>query len=275
MQTVKKGMVISMRYGLIGEKLGHSYSKIIHAKLADYMYDLIPLTREEFKSFMEARDFAAINVTIPYKQDVIPYLDEIDERALKIGAVNTIVNKDGKLKGYNTDIYGFIYMLKQHDIQVTGKKCLILGDGGTSHTVQAALSFLNASEIYVVSRKASLNELKQNPASLVNTISYDDCYQFHTDADVIVNTTSAGMYPNIDLSPLDLTTFTSCKAVADVIYNPIKTKLTLQAEQLGMKAVNGLEMLVAQAVQAAEYFLDTKYDEKIIDEIYKEILETL
>lgn len=253
-----------MRYGLIGEKLGHSYSKIIHEKLADYQYDLIPLSREGFHTFMEMRDFTAINVTIPYKQEVIPYLDFLEPLAGKIGAVNTIVNKGGQLSGYNTDFYGFIYMLAHNGIHVGGKKCLILGNGGTSRTVQAVLNHLEAESILVVNRSSS-----------DTVISYEDCYKNHTDAEIIVNTTPLGMYPDVDASPLDLTPFTECEAAVDAIFNPLKTKFALQAEGLGMKAVTGLEMLVAQAKQAVEIFLDTRIKEEVIDKIYHELLEII
>lgn len=253
-----------MRYGLIGEKLGHSYSKIIHETLADYTYDLIPLTREEFTTFMEKKEFMAINVTIPYKQEVIPYLDELDPLATEIGAVNTIVNKDGRFIGYNTDFYGFRYMLQHNNISIGGKKCIILGNGGTARTVHAVLKHLGAAQILTVSRKGS-----------DQTLSYDNCYKNHTDATVIVNTTPLGMYPNIDASPLDLTHFHQCEAVVDVIFNPLKTKLALQAEELGFKAVTGLEMLVAQAKQAIEYFLDTKLEDRVIEETYRILLKTI
>lgn len=253
-----------MRYGLIGEKLGHSYSKIIHGKLADYPYDLIPLNREEFEAFMKARDFTAINVTIPYKQAVIPYLNELDPLAAKIRAVNTIVNRNGRLTGYNTDYYGFHYMIKHHGVNIEGKKCLILGDGGTSHTVRTLLRDLGASELLIVSRHVT-----------EDTITYDECYETHTDAEIIINTTPCGMYPNMDASPLDLTSFTKCEAVLDAIFNPIKTKFTLQAEELGIPAVTGLEMLVAQAKQAVEHFLDKKLPDEVIDLIYRELLESI
>lgn len=275
-----------MRYGLIGEKLGHSYSKIIHEKLADYTYDLIPLTREEFGPFMEKKEFTAINVTIPYKQEVIPYLDELHPLAREIGAVNTIVNKAGHFVGYNTDFYGFQYMLTHNDIRIAGKQCIVLGNGGTSQTVQAVLKHLGAAEILVVSRKGSEGKdmtsdklAAADEAAAAQTIcrqiSYDTCYIKHTDAAVIVNTTPLGMYPNMEASPVDLTTFTSCEAVVDVIFNPLKTKLALQAEELGIKAVTGLEMLVAQAKQAIEYFLDTKLEDKVIDETYQELLKRI
>jgi shikimate dehydrogenase len=274
-----------MRYGLIGEKLAHSYSKIIHEKIADYKYDLIPLTRDEFASFMEKKDFTAINVTIPYKQEVIPYLDELHPLAKEIGAVNTIVNKCGHYVGYNTDFYGFEYMLKHNGITIEDEKCLILGNGGTAQTVKSVLKYLGASEILVISRKNNNETVSMNTNNTVSkhsykmaskdtlkTISYENCYTMHTDAAVVINTTPLGMYPKMDASPLDLTKFTQCEAVVDVIFNPLQTKLTQQAEELGIKAVTGLEMLVAQAKQAIEYFLDITLEETVIDEVYQELL---
>ena len=251
-----------MDYGLIGEKLGHSYSKDIHEMLADYTYDLCPLTKEEFAEFMEKKDFKSINVTIPYKRDVIPYLYEMDDNAKAIGAVNTIVNKDGKLYGHNTDFSGFMYMLKKHDIDVAGKKCLVLGDGGASKAVVAVLKKMGASEVIIV------DIIKTETA-----ITYDECFEKHTDAQFIANASPVGMYPKCDASPVDLTRFPKCEAVADVIYNPLQTKLVAQAEELGMKGVNGLEMLVAQALYAVEFFLDTKLDEEKIDEVYRKIYD--
>lgn len=253
-----------MDYGLIGEKLGHSYSKIIHEKLADYTYDLCPLSKEEFKGFMEKREFKAINVTIPYKKDVIPYLKEMDESATAIGAVNTIVNKEGNLYGYNTDMPGFIYMVNQNKIQMKDKKVVVLGNGGAAQAIKAAVQKLGAREMIVVDIV---------PAEGV--ISYDECFTHHTDADILVNTSPVGMYPKVDASPVDLTAFPHCQAVLDVIYNPITTKLVAQARELGMIGVTGLEMLVAQALYAVEIFLQNDIPEEKIQEIYKEILETL
>ena len=250
-----------MRYGLIGEKLGHSYSKIIHEKLADYQYDLIPLTDKELDLFMTARDFAAINVTIPYKQTVIPYLDNLHSTAKAVGAVNTIVNKDGKLTGYNTDFYGFEYMILKNKIEIEGKKCVVLGNGAAKAVV-AVLKHLNAREIFVSSR-----------TPLGETISYEDCYNIHNDAEIIVNTTPVGMYPNNNNSPLNLSSFTQCKAVLDLIYNPLHTQLTLQADELGIQSVTGLLMLVAQAKKAVEYFLDKEIEDNTIDSIYQELLK--
>lgn len=250
-----------MNYGLIGEKLGHSFSKIIHEQLADYTYNLIPLTKEEFKIFMTKKDFKSINVTIPYKQDVIPYLYYIDENAKSIGAVNTIVNKEGLLYGYNTDFTGFLYTLNHNNIEIKNKKVIVLGNGGASKAIIAVLKYLKAKEILIV-------YYKENP----NTITYEECYNNHTDADIIINTTPVGMYPNTDKSPIDLDKFKNCKSVVDIVYNPLKTKLLIQAEDLNIKAVNGLEMLVAQAKYAVEYFLDKKIDDNLIDKIYKNLL---
>jgi shikimate dehydrogenase len=253
-----------MKYGLIGEKLGHSYSKIIHEKLADYTYDLCPLTKEEFHDFMKRREFTAINVTIPYKRDVIPYLESMDESATAIGAVNTIVNRDGKLYGYNTDMPGFIYMVNKNGITIKDKKVVVLGNGGAAQAIKAGVKKLGAKSITVVD--VVLTE---------GVISYEECFEKHSDAEVIVNTSPVGMYPNSDNSPVDLTHFPQCRAVVDVIYNPITTKLVAQARELGMTGVTGLEMLVAQAKYAVEIFLDTTLDEKIIDEIYQELAADL
>lgn len=250
-----------MKYGLIGEKLGHSYSKIIHEKLADYTYDLCPLTRDEFPVFMERRDFTAINVTIPYKQDVIPYLDSIDENAAAIGAVNTIVNRGNKLFGYNTDLPGFIYMVNQNEISMQGKKVVVLGNGGAAQAIKAAVRKLGASDMIVVGHRV----MKEG------VITYEECFEKHDDARIIINTSPVGMYPNTDASPVDLTRFPQCEAVLDIIYNPLTTKLVAQAKQLGMTGVTGLEMLVAQAKYAVEIFLDTSLDEEVIGRICREL----
>lgn len=253
-----------MEYGLIGEKLGHSFSKPIHESLADYTYHITPLAKEEFDTFMKAHDFKAINVTIPYKRDVIPYLDEMDDNARSIGAVNTIVNKNGKLIGHNTDFSGFLYMVNHNNVNVTGKKVLVLGNGGASQAIIAVLEFLDAKEIIIV------DIVKSNGA-----ITYEECLTNHLDAEVIVNTSPVGMYPNVDNSPIDVSLFKKCEAVLDVIYNPLQTKLTSQAESLGMIALNGLEMLVAQAKYAVEFFLEKGIDDSEIDQIYKNLLDEL
>ncbi len=250
-----------MDYGLIGEKLGHSASKEIHEMLADYTYELHPLTREQFTPFMEQKNFRAINVTIPYKQEVIPYLACIDDTAKEIGAVNTIVNRKGKLYGYNTDMPGFIYMVRKNKIEMKEKKVVILGNGGASQAVQAGVKHMKASEIVVVGNRT----IKKG------VITYDECFDKHSDADIIVNTSPVGMFPNIDASPVDLKHFPKCQAVVDIIANPLTTKLTAKARELGMIGITGLEMLVAQAKYAAEIFLDEKIPESKIDEIYQRL----
>lgn len=253
-----------MEYGLIGEKLGHSFSKEIHEKLADYQYNITPLTREEFPEFMKARGFKAINVTIPYKCDVIPYLDEMDSNAKSIGAVNTIVNKEGKLIGHNTDFSGFLYMVEHHKVTIEGKKILVIGNGGASKAVIAVLNHLQAKEIIII-------DIVSGPG----VITKEEAVKNHTDVDVIINTSPVGMYPNVDQSPIDLTLFPHCKAVLDIIYNPLQTKLTKQASELEMQAVNGLEMLVGQAKYAVEFFLDKSIDDDVIDPIYHQIMTDL
>ena len=252
-----------MEYGLIGEKLGHSFSKIIHEKPADYTYELCPLAKDELDAFMTAKQFKAINVTIPYKQDVIPHCDVLDDSAKRIRVVNTIVNRDGKLFGYNTDFAGFLYNLNAHGITLKDKKVMICGSGGTCKTVTAVAEYMGAKEILVVSRSKK-----------ENAVTYEECIR-HKDVDVVVNASPKGMYPDNGESPLDLSNFPNCKAVVDVIYNPLKTRLLQQAEQLGMKAVNGLEMLVAQAKFAVEHFLSTEIENDKIDQITLELLKQL
>ena len=246
-------------YGLIGEKLGHSYSKGIHEQLADYTYNLIELTKEQLHEFLCEKKFHAVNVTIPYKQIVIPYLDELDVFASKIGAVNVIVNKEGYLKGYNTDYYGFRYMLDYHKIAICNRKVVVLGVGGASKAVRAVLADMQASDIIFVHPKGK------------DGITYEECYEKHCDADVIVNTTPVGMYPNNDHSPIELPKFTQLESVVDVVYNPLKTKLIVEAELMGLKVCGGLMMLVAQAKEAVEIFTGKKICDSVIERITKEL----
>ena len=250
-----------MRYGLIGEKLGHSFSKIIHEQLADYTYNLIPLSQESFHKFMVEKDFEAINVTIPYKEKVIPYLDCIDPKAEAIGAVNTIVHRNNKLYGYNTDYDGFQYMLVKHSINPKGKKVLLLGKGGAAKACIAVVKDMGAKEILTVYYKV-------NP----ETISYESCYQDHSDAEIIINTTPIGMYPNAESSPIDLTYFEKLEAVVDVVYNPLRTKFVLDGISKSVIAVGGLEMLIGQAKCAVEIFLGQKMDDSIIQKLYSNLL---
>ena len=255
---------MSAKYGLLGEHLSHSYSKQIHEALADYTYELIELTKEEVKEFMTAKEFSAVNVTIPYKTEVIPYLNILDERAKRIGAVNTVVNKNGTLTGYNTDYYGFLYTLQKNNIKITGEKVLVLGNGGAAKAVLAVLSDLSAKEIVIVKRTSG-----------EGICSYEEAYAHHSDATVLINTSPVGMYPKVDETPTTLTPFPNLTAVVDIIYNPEVTKLLEEAQDRGLIAVNGLEMLVAQAFYAVQYFLDTKLDEKKIEEVTQMIRETL
>lgn len=257
-----------MKYGLIGEHLGHSFSKQIQTRIAeienvkDYDYQLVELDKEEFKEFMEKKDFKGINVTIPYKKDVIPYLDEMDESAKAIGAVNTIINVDGKLKGYNTDFGGFLYMVKAHNVHMEGKKVLIIGNGGACAAVKAVCKHENAKDIVIVSRSANRS-----------AISYDEMYTSHLDADIVVNTSPVGMFPNIVNAPIDVSWFHKLECVLDVVYNPILTRLCFEAQEADIKRVIGLEMLIAQAKYTFEIFENMSFDDSIIDEIKKEMLK--
>ena len=241
------------QYGLIGGKLGHSYSKIIHEQIADYTYELMPLpTEAEARAFMEKRTFAAINVTIPYKQLVIPYCDVVDPKAQAIGAVNTIVNRDGKLYGYNTDYAGFAYLAKAHGVDFAGKTVLILGTGGTHSTVTAVCRDGGAKEILTASRTGKDGALLYSEA------------MHRRDVQIVVNTTPCGMYPNVGQCLIDPKAFPRLEAVLDVIYNPFRTELLLRAEDCGATAAGGFEMLVAQAVFAAEHFTGKTLDSAAI-----------
>lgn len=248
-----------MKYGCIGEKLGHSFSREIHNRLADYTYELKELTPAELGAFMEAKEFAAINVTIPYKQDVIPYLSEISPQAKEIGAVNTVVNKNGKLYGYNTDFFGMRALIQRAGISLIGCKVLILGSGGTSRTARAVAADLGAKEILVVSRSGK------------DGITYETARTLHSDAEIIINTTPCGMYPNIRTVPLDVADYPRLKGVVDAVYNPLRTELVLQARERGIPAVCGLYMLVAQAAYAVEFFLDTTVPQEKIEAVYREL----
>lgn len=250
-----------MEYGLIGEHLGHSFSKEIHGKIGDYKYELKEIEPDKLDAFIREADFKAINVTIPYKEKVIPYLDSISEGASKIGAVNCIVNRNGKLYGYNTDFAGMRLLILKNKIDMTGKKVLILGTGGTSKTAHAVCESLGASEILTVSRKKN-----------DGVITYDEATTYHKDASVIINTTPAGMYPNTDGQPISLNEFLNLEGVIDAIYNPLRTNLVMEAKAKNIPSEGGLYMLVMQAIVASEFFFDTKYDEGLCDSIYKDIL---
>ncbi len=238
-------------YGLLGEKLGHSYSPEIHAHLGEYEYRLFERAEADVPAFLASAEFEAINVTIPYKKTVMPYLAEISEEAKKIGSVNTITRVNGELHGDNTDYYGFSYMLAESGIDVKGRKCLVLGSGGASVTAQAVLTDLGAIPI-VISRGGENN--------------YDNL-ALHADASVIVNTTPVGMYPKNGVSPVELSLFPHLTGVVDMIYNPRRTALILQAKDRGIPAVSGLSMLVAQAKRANELFFRRPLSDEITSEV--------
>ncbi|MBQ8747274.1 MAG: shikimate kinase [Clostridia bacterium] len=240
-------------YGLLGEKLGHSYSPQIHAHLGEYEYRLFERAEEDVPAFLNSGEFEAINVTIPYKKTVMPYLAEISDEAIKIGSVNTITRVENGLRGDNTDYYGFSYMLAESGIDVRGKKCLVLGSGGASVTAQAVLADLGAIPV-VISRGGENN--------------YDNLDR-HADASVIVNTTPVGMYPKNGVSPIDLSLFPALTGVVDMIYNPRRTALILQAKDRGIPAVSGLSMLVAQAKRANELFFARPLPDTVTEEVIR------
>lgn len=252
-----------MKYGLIGEKLSHSFSKEIHEALTDYKYEILELAPDEVAPFLEARGFEGINVTIPYKEKVIPYLDSISEAARKIGAVNTIKKVDGKLIGDNTDFYGMREMILRAGIGIEGKKVLILGTGGTSKTSHAVAADLGAREIITVSRKTS-----------EDTVTYEAAIELHRDADVIINTTPLGMYPNPQNKPIEIKNFPNLSGVIDAVYNPLRTRLILDAEARGIPATGGLMMLILQAARAAEIFLGTTLEKEKVEYVIKKIFES-
>ena len=228
-----------MEFALLGEKLGHSFSPQIHRALAGCDYQLLPTPPEAVADLFRRRDFRGLNVTIPYKQTVMPLCDEIDPRAAAIGAVNTVVNRDGRLTGYNTDIDGLIYLARRTGVDMAGKKVVILGSGGTGRTARAAAGELGAAEIVTVSRGGEDN---------YETLS------LHADAQVLLNTTPVGMYPNCGVSPVSLDAFPHLEGVLDVVYNPLRTALLLEARERGLPCSCGLPMLVAQAWRAEELF---------------------
>lgn len=247
-----------MKYGLIGGKLGHSFSKPIHEKIGGYEYELREIEKDDLEMFIRSKEFSGLNVTIPYKETVMPYLDYIDPDAVSIGAVNTIVNRDGKLYGYNTDFGGMKMLIEKQGLTFKNKKVLILGTGGTAKTAYAVSESLGAGKTVFVSRKGSVN--------------YENVYALHGDASFIINTTPVGMYPDNFSAPVDLSVFPALEGVTDVIYNPLKTRLCLEAESLGVSAEGGLYMLVSQGVLASQYFLDKKLEtKKLTDEIFKSI----
>lgn len=244
------------KFGLLGETLKHSFSPEIHARFGQYPYDLCEVEKENLESFIKSGKYKGFNVTIPYKKTVMSFCDRISPEAERIGSVNTLLWKDGELCGYNTDYFGFCALLKHADITVSGKKCLVFGSGGASLTVQTALQDLGAKEVIVISRSGKNN--------------YENL-SLHADAQILVNTTPVGMYPNNGESPVDFSVFKNCTGAVDLIYNPYKTKFLLDAERRNIPATGGLYMLVAQAKKAAEIFTGAKIAEEALDRVFEEI----
>ncbi len=248
--------MITKKFGLLGEKLSHSFSPPIHKMLGDYEYKLYEKEADEIGDFLDNCTFSGMNVTIPYKKTVIPYCVSLSETAKKLGSVNTLVRKADGWHGDNTDYYGFTYMTRKSGIDPKGKKAVVLGSGGASLTVIQALWDMGAKEVVVISRTGENN--------------YENI-SLHYDAEIIVNTTPVGMYPKNMESVIDLSAFKCCTGVLDLIYNPAKTKLLLEAEKLGIPNINGLSMLVAQAKKASELFFDKKIEDSVIDYITKKL----
>lgn len=242
-----------MKCGLLGRKLAHSYSPQIHSLLGDYTYQLFEREPDEIETFLKNGDFSGLNVTIPYKKTVISYLDALSPTAQKLGAVNTIIRRaDGTLYGHNTDYYGFQSMVVRSGLSVSGKKVLVLGSGGASNTAVAVLTEMGA-QVVIISRSGENN--------------YENLNR-HFDARVIVNTTPVGMYPGTGVAPVNISSFLQLEGVLDVIYNPARTQLLLDAEDLGIPSSNGLWMLIAQAKESAEYFLGKTLEDSLIAQIH-------
>ena len=250
-----------MRYGLIGERLGHSFSAEIHARLKSAPYELCELAPDALAAFLAERDFCGVNVTIPYKQAVIPYLDEIDPIARSVGAVNTVVARNGRLIGYNTDLFGLQTLLESLGVPIAGKTVAILGTGGTSLTARAVAARMGAGEILRVSRSEG-----------ADAVTYETFYrEYASRVQILINTTPVGMYPKTDASPAMLDRLPSLEAVADVIYNPLRTQLVLDARKRGLPASGGLLMLTAQAVRASELFADVTYPDGTAERLCAEL----
>lgn len=249
-----------MLYGLIGEHLSHSYSCEIHARIADYDYRLLELEPSKLCGFFAERSFKAINVTIPYKESVIPYLDCVSDEAKSIGAVNTVVNRDGRLYGYNTDIAGMTAMLKKYGIELKNKKVMILGTGGTSKTALAVARNMGAKEIIRVSRGGA-----------EGAVTYTEALKEHLDSEIIINTTPVGMFSREEGSPIDISGFKRLTGVVDAIYNPLRTELVSEALKRGIPACGGLYMLASQAVYASALFLGKTAEGELTDKVFCEV----
>lgn len=244
------------KFALIGKTLKHSYSKKIHTLFSKYQYDIVELESDALERFVKESEYKGFNATIPYKKEIMEYLDVVDESAKAIGAVNTVVKRNGKTIGYNTDFLGMIYMLKKAEIELHDRCVLILGSGGTRNTALAVAKTLGAKSVKTISRNGEYN--------------YQNCYDL-IETEVIINTTPVGMYPETDNCPIDINRFPNLLGVADVIYNPSLTKLLFNARERGIKYTNGLSMLVAQAKYAMDLFLSDKFDDGIIESVLEKL----
>lgn len=248
--------MVRNRFGLIGKTLKHSFSPKLHKYLGDYSYELFELKPNELESFFKRQDLKAINITMPYKEEAMKYCNKFSQEALRMGCINTAIWDGEDIVGYNTDYYGCMEMLKEIDLEIKGSSVAILGDGSTSKTVRVALEDLGAKEILNISRRG---EIKFNDMEKYNHV------------EVIVNATPVGMYPNNLESLLNLKDFPKLKAVADVVYNPLRTKLILDAKRLGIRTATGLKMLVYQGIKANELFFDRKIEQEEAKKIYSYI----
>ena len=244
-----------MKFGVLGKSLPHTYSPQIHKAFADYEYTVLERTEEQVHALFEgAEGLDGFNVTIPYKKLAASLCTELSDEVRELGAANTIVRlPDGGYKGYNTDVYGFTYMLQSAEIEAAGKNCLILGTGGASVAVEYALKKMGAAQINFCSR--------------TGTINYENVYEAAADTQIVINATPVGMFPNIDDSPVDLSRFAKLYAVADIVYNPSRTKFLQQAQEMGVKNAGGLSMLVAQAWQASEIFKGAPVEWQAVEKI--------
>ena len=246
-----------MKFGLLGRTLGHSFSPRIHSALGNTNYELFEREPSQLQEFFADPELQGINITIPYKVNALEACDVVDPRAERIGCVNTMVRKDGKWHGYNTDYDGFVFTLQHANIDVSGQECIILGDGASSATVHVALEDLGAKNIVHLSRKTAP--------------FYGDAPNYYETAQIIINCTPIGMYPHNPANLIDITQFSKLEGVVDLIYNPRRTILLLQAEMLEIPHCDGLPFLVAQGVEAANHFQGESFGTKEIEQILRDM----
>ena len=246
-----------MKFGLLGRTLGHSFSPRIHSALGNTNYELFEREPSQLQEFFADPELQGINITIPYKVNALEACDIVDPRAERIGCVNTMVRKDGKWHGYNTDYDGFVFTLQHAGIDVSGKECIILGDGASSATVHVALEDLGAKNIVHLSRKTAP--------------FYGDAPNYYETAQIIINCTPIGMYPHNPANLIDITQFSKLEGVVDLIYNPRRTILLLQAEMMEIPHCDGLPFLVAQGVEAANHFQGESFGTKEIEQILRDM----